>query len=505
MEETINQVLFLLKGVWKYRWHAVIAAWVLALAGWIRVYTLDDNYQASARVFVDTQSILKPLMSGMTTLPNVEQQVSIMSRTLLSRPNVEKVMRMVDLDIKAKTPKENEELINDLMKEIKIVSTGRDDIYTIAYNNQNPRVAKDVVQSLLTIFVEGSFGDKKNDSDKAILFLDDQIKNYETKLVAAETALKDFKIKNSGSLPQGGDYGTQVQAAADQLNQARLDLREAEQARNAIQVQIMGNGTGALTASALVNPELDGRILAMQKNLDAMRMQYTEQHPDIVAAKRLIKQLEAQKVEEARNFKPGGDRGANYSPMLQQLNVALSTAEARTASMRARVDEFTVRYDRLRTQSVKGPELETQMAQLNRDYQVNKENYQQMVSRREAARLSGDLTNTTDMVKFRVVDPPTVPLRPAGPDRLRLASLVFLGSLIAGIAFAMLLSQLRPTYLSQHGLRESTGLPILGSVSMNWTDHERAKRKRSFYAFGASLAVLVTLYAGVMARMLLTA
>ena len=505
MEETINQVLFLLKGVWKYRWHAVIAAWVIALAGWIRVYTLDDDYQASARVFVDTQSILKPLMSGMTTLPNVEQQVSIMSRTLLSRPNVEKVMRMVDLDIQAKTPKENEELITDLMKEIKIVSTGRDDIYTISYSNPNPRVAKDVVQSLLTIFVEGSFGDKKNDSDKAVQFLDEQIKNYEAKLVAAETALKDFKIKHSGSLPQGGDYGTQVQAAADQLNQARLDLREAEQARNAIQTQIMGNGNGATTASALVNPELDGRILALQKSLDAMRMQYTEQHPDIISAKRLIKQLEAQKVEEAKNFKPGGDRGANYSPMLQQLNVALSSAEARVAAMRARVDEFTIRYDRLRTQSVRGPELETQMAQLNRDYQVNKDNYQQMVSRREAARLSGDLTNTTDMVKFRVVDPPTVPLSPAGPDRLRLASLVFLGALIAGIAFAMLLSQLRPTYLSQHGLRESTGLPILGSVSMNWTDHERAKRKRSFFAFGASLAVLVTLYAGVMARMLLTA
>ena len=506
MEETINQVLFLLKGVWKYRRHAVVVAWVLAIAGWARVYTLDDNYQASARVFVDTQSILKPLMSGMTTLPNVEQQVSIMSRTLLSRPNVEKVMRMVDLDIKAKTPKEKEELVNDLMKEIKIVSTGRDDIYTIAYNNQNPRIAKDVVQSLLTIFVESSFGDKKNDSEKAVQFLDEQIKNYETKLVTAENALKDFKIKHSGSLPQGGDYGTQVQAASDQLNQARLDLREAEQARNAIQVQIFGNGSGAANSpGSLVNPELDARILSLQKSLDTMRMQLTEQHPDVVSAKRLIKQLEAQKVEEAKNFKPGVDRGANYSPMLQQLNVSLSAAEARAASMRARVDEFTTRLDRLRAQSVNGPELETQMAQLNRDYQVNKENYQQMVSRREAARLSGDLTNTTDMVKFRVVDPPTVPLRPAGPDRLRLASLVFVGALIAGIAAAMLLSQLRPTYLSQHGLRESTGLPILGSVSMNWTDHEKAKRKRSFYAFGASLAILVTLYAGVMARMLLTA
>ena len=504
MEETINQVLFLLKGVWKYRWHAVIVAWVLAVAGWVRVYTLPDDYQASARVFVDTQSILKPLLSGMTTVPNVDQQVSIMSRTLISRPNVEKVMRMVDLDIKAKTPKENEEILTDLMKEIKIGGTGRDDIYTISYSNPNPRVAKDVVQSLLTIFVESSFGDKKNDSEKAIQFLDEQIKNYETKLVAAENALKEFKIKHSGSLPQGGDYGTQVQAAADQLNQARLDLREAEQARNSIQAQIYGNGSGK-NGSAMVNPELEARILALQKNLDTMRMQYTEQHPDIVAAKRLLKQLEAQKAEEAKNYKPGMDRGANYSPMLQQLNVSLSAAEARVASMRARVDEYTARYDRLKMQTVNGPELESQLAQLNRDYQVNRDNYQQLVSRREAARLSGDLSKTTDMIKFRVVDPPTVPLRPAGPDRLRLASLVFFGALIVGIAVALLLSQLRPTYLSQHVLRESTGLPILGSVSMNWTDHEKAKRKRSFFAFGASLAILITLYAGVMARMLLTA
>ena len=427
-----------------------------------------------------------------------------MSRTLLSRPNMEKVMRMVDLDIKAKTPKEKEELLNDLSKQIKIVGTGRDDIYTLTYSNENPRIAKDVVQSLLTIFVEGSFGDKKNDSDKAIQFLDEQIKNYETKLVAAENALKDFKIKHSGSLPQGGDYGTQVQAASDALNQARLDLREAEQARNAIQTQIYGNGTGPNGAVA-VNPELDARILTLQKNLDTMRMQFTEQHPDIISTKRLIKQLETQKAEEAKTAKPGGDRGASYSPMLQQLNVSLSTAEARVASMRARVDEYTARYDRLKAQSVNGPELETQLAQLTRAYQVNKEHYSQLVARRESARLSGDLSNTTDMVKFRVVDPPTVPLRPAGPNRLRLASLVFLGSLVAGIAFAMLLSQLRPTYLSQNGLRESTGLPILGSVSMNWTDHERAKRKRSFYAFGASLAILVTLYAGVMTRMLLTA
>ena len=90
MEELISQLIASLKGIWKYRWYAVSVAWLVATAGWIKVALLPDDYQTTARVFVDTQSILKPLLAGMTSVPNIEQQVSIMSRTLLSRPNVER-------------------------------------------------------------------------------------------------------------------------------------------------------------------------------------------------------------------------------------------------------------------------------------------------------------------------------------------------------------------------------------------------------------------------------
>lgn len=510
MEELITQLLSLLKGVWKYRWYSAVIAWIVVLAGGIKVYTLPDDYQASARVFVDTQSILKPLLSGMTSIPNVEQQVSIMSRTLLSRPNLEKVMRMVDLDIKAKTVKDHEQLINNLASQITISGTGRDDLYTLSYSNENPKIAKEVVQSLLTIFVEGSFGDKKQDSSTAVQFIDTQIKSYEEKLVVAENALKDFKIKNSGLLPrQGGDYGAQLSAIEDSLNQAKLELREAEQARNAIKNQIandepIDDPKTEQASSTVSNPEIDGRIQGLQKNLDSLRMQFTERHPDIIATKRLIAQLEARKQEEAKLLKkPSGDRGLNYSPMLQQLNVALSEAEARVAGMKARVEEYSARSARLKALSNAIPEVEAQFTRLNRDYEINKSNYDQLVSRREAAKLSGELSNTTEMMTFRVIDPPTVPYTPAGPNRLRLFSLVFLGALVAGIGTALLISQIRPTFLSQSDLRVATGLPILGTVSMNWTDREKIKRKKSLYAFGLSFILLFTLYGGVMANMLL--
>src|SRR4030067_1971651 len=124
MDQLITQLLSHLKGVWKSRWYAVVAIWFVALTGWYIVYTLPDSYESSARIYVDTQNILQPLMAGIATTPNLEQQVTIMSRTLISRPNVERVMRMVDLDIKAKTMSDREKLINNLMNNITLMSTG---------------------------------------------------------------------------------------------------------------------------------------------------------------------------------------------------------------------------------------------------------------------------------------------------------------------------------------------------------------------------------------------
>jgi polysaccharide chain length determinant protein (PEP-CTERM system associated) len=509
MAEITAVLLNFLKAIGKYRWHAVVITWVVALIGWAVVLRLPNQYEASARVYVDTQSILKPLLSNMTTVPNLEQQVMFMRRTLISRPNVERLMRMVDLDVKAKDSKEHDKIVDELMSQIKITGTERDDIYTLTYVSDNPKLGKDVVSSLLTIFVEGSFSGKKQDSEKAVQFIDDQIKTYEEKLAAAENSLKEFKLKNLGMLPGGGsgtgDFGGQLQTATDQLSQAKLELAEAEQARNAIRRQIDGEPAkpGTVTVDpALVDPELEARIAATQKNLDNLRLQYTEQHPDVIANRRLLDQLMAQKADLAKNKKRSLDPGASYSPMLQQLNVSLSQAEARVASMRARVAEYENRVARLRNQSTTAPEIEAQFAQLNRDYNVNRENYQKLVERRESARLSGDLSSATDMLQFRVIDPPTVPNHPSGPNRLRLFSLVFVGALVAGLAVAFLMSQLRPTFLSQSTLRDVTGLPVLGSIGMNWTPEQTVKRKRRLVALASSVLLLFGAYGVGMAAIL---
>jgi polysaccharide chain length determinant protein (PEP-CTERM system associated) len=507
MEELTTQLFVYLKGIWKYRWIAVTAAWIVAIAGWVIVYKLPDDYQASARIYVDTQNVLKPLMAGMTISPDLQQQVSIMSRTLISRPNVERVVRMVDLDIKAQDIKDQEKLVKGLMDNIKLGTTGRDNLFTIHYNNQNPRLAKDVVQSLLTIFVEGGLGDKKQDSSSAIRFIDEQIQSYEEKLIVGENNLKAFKQKNIGLMPQqGSDYYAQLSLAVEDLNKTKLELREAEQARDAIKRQITGDEPVLMvdqsdSASSIVNVELDSRIEILNKNLDTLRLNFTELHPDIISAKRLIAQLEERKKEEAKLVKHSADPGKNYSPMLQQLNVALAEAEADVASMRARVEEYTSRYDRLKSLSNAVPQVEAELTQLNRDYQVNKSNYEKLLERRESAKISGELGSAADLMSFRIIDPPTVSDVPVGPDRTKLFSIVFLGSLLVGIGIAFVISQIRPTFHSQASLREITGRPILGSIPMIWTNQEKIKRKKRLYAFGLSLLSLLGLYGALMVKM----
>ncbi|MBY0238682.1 MAG: chain length-determining protein [Burkholderiaceae bacterium] len=507
MEELLQQLQTAAHCVWTYRWRTAAVTWVCALAGWSGVAMLPNIYQTSARVFVDTQGILKPLLSGMTSVPNVEQQVAIMSRTLLSRPNIERVMRMVDLDLRQVTARDHEIRMEELLSRIRIAGTGSYDIYTITYSDRDPRLVRDIVQSLLAIFVEGSFRGKKGESEKAVQFIDEQISTYEAKLQAAEESVKDFKLRHNALLPRPGqDYGAQLQQSADALSTARLELLEAQQTRDTIRQQVPAFlPTVAPLAPAKSGPpaineaDLDVRIGALYKTLDTLRLQYTEQHPDVLAARRLLAQLEQRRTDHMLEPGQDDDPGRRYSPMLQQIKVALTDADGKVAALRARVRELTVRHARLEGLSKAVPELESQLAQLTRDYQINKENYEKLIGKREAAKLSGNLSSTQEMMNFRIIDPPTLPVRPVSPNRLLLNSGVLVMALAAGLLTALAANRSRPHFDSLRELREVSGMQVIGVIARHWTPAQLQVRQRNRAGFAALLGGLLLSYGTLMA------
>ena len=207
MDQVIQQLVEYLRGTWRRRWIGLGVAWLVAIVGAVVLFKTPNKYEASARVYVDTQSMLKPLMSGLAFQPDIDQQVSIISRTLISRPNVEKLIRMTDLDLTTHSPGERERLIDGLARQLRL-SAARDNIYVISYNHPVPDQAQRVVQALLSIFVESSLGDKRKGTDSARRFIEEQIRAYEKRLEEAENRLKDFKLKHLGLV--GPDYFTRL-------------------------------------------------------------------------------------------------------------------------------------------------------------------------------------------------------------------------------------------------------------------------------------------------------
>lgn len=500
MNEAVEQILGYARGVWRRRMLVLVVAWLVSMAGWVWVYLLENQYQAQARVYVDTQSLLRPLLSGLAVQPNVGQQVGLMTRTLMSRPNLEKVARMTDLDLQAKTTKQQDELFRDMESRISLKGTDRENLYTISFQHANPDLSKRVVQSLLTIFTESSLGGTRKDLSTSQKFIDDQLKSYEAKLLEKEKALEDFKRRNVGSLPgQGGDYYAKVGEVNAALEQAKFQLEEALNRKKQLETQLEDQEDTVTSPVAPVTPTtsaLDGRIAALQTQLDNLRLRYTDLHPEIARTKQLIARIEEQKKQEQKDVKtsqtPASMKAQN--PIYQQLTIAIAEADANAASLRARVGQLQNKRNALMQAVDRIPQIEAEYTQLTRDYGVLRNNYTQLLSRRETAAISSEVESKTDTVEFRVIDPPRVPNKPAWPNRPLLVSVVPLGGLGIGIALAFLLGQLRPTVESRRQLRDLTEYPLLGMVTKVETETMRHRARRMNFVYGASIVALLGAY-----------
>ncbi len=519
MDELIGQISTAARGMWKHRWLGVLVAWVITLLGSFWVLSAPDKYEASARIFVDTQSILKPLMSGLAVQPNIEQQVGMLSRTLISRPNIEKLIRMADLDLESKSKSAQDALIEQLMATLKIQNVGRDNIYLLSYLDTSPDKAKKVVQALVSIFVESSLGSTRRDSDAAKQFIDEQIKGYVAKLEEAEARLKDYKIRNIElQNPDGRDMAGQLGTVSAQLSQARLELREAENARDAAKRQLEAEKTQNTditsmsllqeSAMSIATPEVDSRIAAQKSNLDALLQRFTEEHPDVVNTRRLIKDLEVQKrkeVQELRKLAMANPAAASSNSLAyQELNRMLAGSEVQVAALRARVGEFETRYGRAREMMKTAPQIEAEYSQLNRDYEVNKRNYTDLVSRRESATMSGELESAAGVVDFRLIDPPRASPKPVAPNRMLLLPLALLAGLAAGMGATFVMSQFRAVFYDARTMAYTLGLPLLGVVTLVMGDGTVRQRKTELKRFlAATGSLVVAVMAGMLALFLI--
>lgn len=503
MDDLLRQLTGTLIAMWSRRWLALAAAWAVALVSMAAVtLVVRDRYEASAKVFVDTQTVLKPLMTGLAFQPDVDQQVRMLARTLISRPNVERLMSSPRVGLQGLSPGDQEKTIDRLTREIKVAPSGDANLFAITYRDINPQRARIMVDELVSLFVASGVSDKQRDSEQARRFLDDQIEAYEAKLTESENRLKDFKLRNFGLTGTSNqDYFARMSQATDEVNRLRIELQAAEQSRDALRRELSQEDPtmpveAMMPGMVPIQSDTDARLDAQRRQLDELLRRYTEQHPDVLAARRTIAQLEQQRKVEQEARKSEGKRGpAPTSPVFQRIRVSLADAEAKVASLRGQLGAQQAQLDQARSMAGKMPEVEAELAQLNRDYDVVRKNYEQLVSRRESASLGEKIDLTTKVADFRVVEPPRVSSTPARPSRMLVAFLGVVASIGAGLGLAFALTQLFPTIQDARSLKEISGRPVLGTASLivSALSAEEVQRSHRMFGFMLGLFLLVNL------------
>lgn len=493
MNEIVQKISQIALAIWLRRWLALAVAWPVAIVAAIGITLMADRYEASAKVFVDTQTVLKPLMSGLAFQPDIDQQVQMLAKTLISRPNIEHLVDQPHIGYKKKDAYSRDREIERLLKEIKL-APATNNLYAVTYKDTSPQRARYVVQGLVDLFVDSGVGGKRRDSEEARRFIDDQIRTYEVKLTESENRLKDFKLRNFGVVSATNqDYFARASTLSDEIAKLKVDLSAAEHSRDALKRELSNEDPQlpADPAAAVAAPsETVIRLEAQKRQLDDLLRRFTDEHPDVVATRRSIAQLERQRATEM-SAPRGTGRGAATSPVYQKIRISLAEAEAQVASLRTQLAVQQSRLDQIKTTAGKVPETEAALAQMNRDYEILRKNYEQLVARRESAFLGVKLDQAAQLADFKMVEPTRVDPRAVMPNRQILALASLFVAIAVGIGVVFGLSQLAPSIHAPSELRELGGRPVLGAVSMFVSSSDQVARRQQNIRFFSICAAMI--------------
>jgi polysaccharide biosynthesis transport protein len=498
MNSFYEQVMTTLYAVWRKRWYGLAAMWAVCLIGWAAVAMIPNQYESNARIYAKWSSLL-PDNLGIGS-GDKARQVNIIRQTLTSRPNLEKVVRRTGLDQQASTDKELDLLIADLIENI-VVTEQDGDLFTLSYvsknsdftDAQNATMAQRVVQNLINIFVEENISSDRDNITQAARFLEDQLAQRGRELEEAERRRADFELKYLGRLPGQGDTTARLMSAQMEIERIDQEITQAQLSLSGLSAQLASTPATIQTGPNYEPGSARAQIEALERTInEGLGRGWTNQHPDIVNARAQIGRLRGAAARE-------GGRGGIANPAHSSLRAMISERQSAIAALNMRRSQLQAAMARLQNLQVEQPGIAAEMAKVNRDYDVLRRQYDELVKSREEVRLRNDIENKTDQVRFQIVDPPALPSKAVAPNRPLLLTAVLLGGLLAGLATAFLMSQIHTTYITPNRLQEAFDVPVLGSVSEVASEQARAQAK----LWGRGFAVLAAGVFGAYALLLI--
>ncbi|MEW6331360.1 MAG: XrtA system polysaccharide chain length determinant [Pseudomonadota bacterium] len=463
------------------------------------------GYTSSSTILVDDKKIIQPLMQGAAVSTEVADRARLAREVIFGRKIMGQLLEHGGWMKKNPTPAQQEDLIKGLTKRMAITNVGKD-LIKIEYRDSEPERTFKVTQKAAELFIFESLGVKSEESQAAFDFIDKQTKEYHDKLLKAEEQLKEFRSANLDARPgTDADISARLNLLQTRIEQAGQDLKEAEVKKTSLEKQLSGEAEVATALSR--EGQFRSRIADLQSQLETLRLNYHDDYPDIVQLKHQIQDLTQAIADERKRreaAKASGkvviDEGVINNPMYQQLKQELSQTRVNIEMLTARIGEAKrqLQQELERGRRVHGGEAT--LSELTRDYQVNRDIYQDLLRRRENARVSMSLDKEKQGLTIKIQEPAVMPLTPSGLRFLHFVIGGLLLGLLAPIGMVYAKVQLDPRLRLATMISEKHKVPLLAAVPHLWapTETQAVRRELAWLSLVLNVTLLVVVATGVL-------
>jgi polysaccharide chain length determinant protein (PEP-CTERM system associated) len=488
MDESIQEKLrILLKEAYLRKRFFIYSFISISLVTLIAGLFVPKHYTSSATIVVQEQNIIQPLMQGTAVATDIADRARQARELIDSRQLLNKVMDAVGWSGPQYTPLQLERIRDGLKSKIKLEASG-DNLITISYSDKDPERTKLVVDKIAEYFIADSQQRKSDESRKAYEFIDSQVSAYHKKLLDTEQKLKEFRSKDPG-LPTSsqGDIRQRITELRSAIERTKLGISEEEIKKRSLEKQL--SGEAGLTSSLTREGQYLSRIAELQNELDTLLLSYTETHPDVIVLRHQIEDLKKSIAKERTKTKPEKgsqsgngetyvDEGIRLSPLYETLRTQLSQSRTQIATLNARLKENQKLLAEEVEISKKASSSEAVLSELNRDQEVNQQIYNDLLRRRENARVSMNMDISQKGLDMKIYEPAYLPLKPSGLRLIHfaLAGLV-LGLGIPAGALAIYL-ELDPNIRSKKKIEQEFGLTVITSIP-HWVGQYESSKIRA--------------------------
>ncbi|MEQ5786533.1 chain-length determining protein [Erythrobacter sp. NFXS35] len=491
MSEIFDELRAALWTVWHRRWMAIAIAWGVCLLGWLVIAMIPNAYESKARVYVDVEDVLSKQLG---IAGDGKEEITRVRQTLSSAKNLEKVITATRLGEGITERGALDAAISELEKKVKVTSE-QDNLFEITAEigrsnlseAENAVLARDVVQKLLDILREEHVAGNRAGIAQAITDLERQLDGRKRELEEAEQRRLTFEAEYPDLVGGSASLSSKVQQSRADLRAVDADLAAAESALAAISGQLANTPRTIIGGRDATGPR--AALQQAQTQLAELRSRgLTDNHPDVVSTTKQV-QILARQAAAA-----GEDAGGTPNPAWSSLMAIRTERQANVEALQARRAALQSDFAALMASQASEPAVAAEANRISRDYDVLRENYEKLLQDREALRTRGQVESKASQFRFDVIQDPTVPRKPAAPNRPLLLLGILIVGLGAGTATAWGLGQLKSSFATPQKLEREFDLPVIGSISLTISEAARTLEKKRLKQFAGACGGLVGIF-----------